>query len=223
MSEQDRSSPYRRGPLISEAFAATDPAARFVVAMAMAHSDINRAMLDLMNSEGTTASPDFRYRIRLITGYLVEAIDSLQRYRETFPEVRRLLARLSADDREQLSIVSGTLQKAGKNALEDIRDRTFHYPSPNPKYRPTSDERLREVLAGMTGRLRFAFNGDTFDVDLSFVDEIAADLATGTATTDAAEVARGSRAARAGAVAFQAWCFALIAAYLETNDLHVGE
>jgi hypothetical protein len=75
----------------------------------------------------------------------------------------------------------------------------------------------------MTGHIAFAFNGDTFVVELSFVDEIAAALAMGTTTTNAAEVARRSRAAREGAVAFQAWFFALIAVYVETNDLNVGE
>jgi len=64
--------------------------ARFVVAMAMARNDIDRALRDLIDS-GAVAGQDFSYRLRLVTGHLVEAIDALGSYRQNFPEVRALL------------------------------------------------------------------------------------------------------------------------------------
>jgi hypothetical protein len=70
--------------------------------------------------------------VRLVTGHLVEAIDALGYYHQTFPDVRSLLARTDAETKKHLKIVSGTVQKAGPDALDTIRDHTFHYPSPNP-------------------------------------------------------------------------------------------
>jgi len=63
------------GDPIPEVFPPDDPAARFVVAMSMANNDIDRALADLIRSVDEDR-PDFTYRVRLLTGHLVEAIDA---------------------------------------------------------------------------------------------------------------------------------------------------
>src|SRR4051794_30855347 len=116
------------GAPIPEVFPPNEPAARFVVSMSMANNDIDRALVDLIRSADENRQ-DFTYRVRLVTGHLVEAIDALNAYSQTFEDVRKLLARVPADARRDLSTIRGTIQKAGPKALDTIRDNTFHYPS----------------------------------------------------------------------------------------------
>lgn len=138
------------GDPIPEVFPPNDSTARFVVSMSMANNDIDRAMRDLLRAHDED-TPDFTYRVRLSVGYLVEAIDALDAYCRVFDEVRTLLARIPTAAQDDLKVVRGTLQKAGPKTLQRIRDNTFHYPSPDRKYKPTSDDLLREALAGMGG------------------------------------------------------------------------
>jgi hypothetical protein len=201
------------------------PDARFVVAMSMARNDIDRAYRDLLASTDEDRQ-DFTYRVmvRLATGHIVEAIDALGFYRQSSDEVRKLLGRVSKEGQKDLKIVSGTLQKAGKDALQDVRVNTFHYPSPDPHYSPTSDEKLGEVLAAMTDvGVSFHFDGDTRATTMSFADEASLQLAMGRPTVDAAEAVRRSEIARDGALAFHRWVDALIVAYIEANELTVGD
>lgn len=189
----------------------------------MARNDIDRSFRDLLRS-GDEDGQDFGYRVRLITGHLVEAIDALTRYRAMFPEVRALLAHVSPDERKKLSTVVGTLQRAGKNALSDVRDNTFHYPSPNPDYMPTSDEKLKVLLGAMTDQgVSLHFDGDTFATTMSFADEIALQLAMGRPNVALDQALRRSEIARDGAIAFHSWFDGLLRAYIETTDLAVGE
>jgi hypothetical protein len=211
------------GDPVPEVFSPDDPAARFVVAMSMARNDVERAFHDLVRSEDENRQ-DFTYRVRLVTGHLVEAIDSLGAYRGTFAEVRKLLAHVSVGGQKDLKVVSGTLQKAGQRALQDVRDNTFHYPSPDKAYSPTSDEQLRDVLALMSDRgVSFHFDGDSLETTMSFADDASLDLAMGRPTTTASEALRRSEIARDGALAFLRWVNALIEAYVKTNDLAVGD
>jgi hypothetical protein len=211
------------GSPVPQVFPPDDPAARFVVAMSMARNDIDRVFRDLLRA-GEEDGQDFTYRIRLVTGHLVEAIDSLKRYRDTFPAVRQLLDRIPPADAKKLTAAASSPQKAGAKALQDVRDNTFHYPSPNPKYGTTSDEKLRDVLALMTDRgVSFHFDGDTLATTMSFADEAALDLAMGRTTATANEALRRSEIARDGALAFRDWVNALIRAYIDANGLTVGE
>jgi hypothetical protein len=211
------------GDPVPEVFDPNDPAARFVVAMSMARNDVERAFHDLVRSEDENRQ-DFTYRVRLVTGHLVEAIDSLGFYRGTFAEVRKLLARVSAEGQKDLKVISGTLQKAGERALQDVRDNTFHYPSPNNAYSPTSDEKLRDVLALMNDRgVSFHFDGDSLETTMSFADDASLELAMGRPTTSASEALRRSEIARDGALAFHRWVNALIEAYVKANDLAIGD
>lgn len=211
------------GDPIPDVFPPHKADARFVVAMAMARNDIDRAFRDLIRS-GEVDGQDFSYRVRLVTGHLVEAIDALGFYRQKFPEVRALLARVQAEARKQLTTVSGTLQRAGSDALQDVRDNTFHYPSPDPSYSPTSDEGLRDVLTLMADRgVSFHFDGDTLATTMSFADDAALDLAMGRGKATVEEVLRRSEIARDGALAFHRWFDGLIRAFAETNGLVIGE
>jgi hypothetical protein len=166
--EQDDQAPAMIGDPIPDVFPPEDPLARFVVSMSMANNDMGRAFRDLLRSddEGT---PDFAYRVRVIIGYLVEAIDALNFYSANVPEVGKLLKRLPMDAQQQLKTVRGTLQKAGSKALAATRDNTFHYPSPNPAYKPTSDDKLRDAIAalGHIG-LQMHYDGDTKAMTFNF-------------------------------------------------------
>jgi hypothetical protein len=220
----DDAGPELIGDPIPSVFPPGEPDARFVVAMAMARNDIDRALRDLLHAV-KHETPDFTYRVRLVTGHLVEASESLRLYRDKFEEVRKLLARVSPEGRKHLSTVSGALQNAGKGALEDVRMNTFHYPSPNPNYKPTSDEKLRDVLALMTHHgVSFHVDGDTLATTMSFADDAALDLAMGrTASLTAEEALRRSTIARDGALAFHSWFDHLIEAYIKSRCIDIGE
>jgi hypothetical protein len=222
--EPDGDEPEMIGDPIPDVFPPDLPDARFVVAMGMARNDIERALRDLKRAVDHDA-PDFTYRVRLVTGHLVEAIDSLKLYRDKFEPVRKLLARVSPEGQKQLSTVSGTLQRAGKGALEEVRINTFHYPSPDPNHGRSSDEKLRDVLALMTDRgVSFHVDGDTFATTMSFADDAALDLAMGrTANLSAEEALRRSEIARDGAFAFHSWFDRLIEAYIKSRKLNIGD
>src|SRR4051812_11768682 len=124
---------------IAEVFPSEDVRARFVVSMSMAKNDIERALRDTLRA-GDNDDADFTYRVRLTTGHLVEAVDALQGYATRHGEVRALMARVTPEAQAALKVARGTLQKAGPSVLQHVRDNTFHYPSPDPAYDPTSDE-----------------------------------------------------------------------------------
>jgi hypothetical protein len=189
--------------------------------MAMANNDIDRAFRDLLRS-ADQGSPDFSFRVRVVMGYLVEAIDALNFYSAQFPEVPKLLRRLPADAQKQLKIVRGTLQNAGRNALEAARDNTFHYPSPDPAYKPTSDARLRDALAAL-GHIgvHTHCDGETQAVTFPFADEAAFNLAMGAPRTSNAEAMRRSEIARDGGLAFVQWATALVLTYMNRTNTHL--
>jgi hypothetical protein len=212
------------GDAIPEVFDPKEPAARLVVSMAMARNDIDRAFHDLLRSDDEDRQ-DFTYRVRLLTGHLVEALDALAFYREAFPQVRKLIGRVSSDGKKDLKIAAGTKQKAGKGALDDVRDNTFHYPSPDPRHKAmTSDEKLGQVLALMTDRgVSVHMDGDTRALTMSFADEAALELSMGRPSTTMDEARRRSEVARDGALAFHRWVNALIEAYMKATGADFGE
>jgi hypothetical protein len=211
------------GDPIPEVFPPDDPAARFVVAMSMANNDIDRALADLIRSVDEDR-PDFTYRVRLLTGHLVEAIDALNAYSQQFEEVRELLARVPAVERRDLSTIRGTIQKAGANALDTIRNHTFHYPSPRTNYSPTSDDLLRGMLAGLSDRgTELHLDGDTKEITLTFADDVALGLAMGGPTVTDDEARRVAEIGRDGALAFHRWAKALVVAHMDTKGHSFGE
>lgn len=223
MTDQDRrpdAEAVKADP-IPDVFPPDDPTARFVVSMAMASNDIDRVFLDLIRSHDEDGQ-DFTYRVRLSAGHVVEAIDALDAYTKEYPEVRKLLARLPAEAQRDLSLVRGTLQKAGSKVLKSVRDNTFHYPSPDPKYSPTSDEQLGAALADMGNRgAEIHLDGDTNATTFTFADDVAIRLATGAATDE--EVRQRFEIARDGGLAFSRWAKALVRTYSDVNDKPFGE
>jgi hypothetical protein len=64
--------------------------------------------------------------------------------------------------------------------LDGVRDNTFHYPSPNTSYSPSSDERLRNVIAGLRDRaaeMHLDHRGSHPVVTVSFAGDVALALA----------------------------------------------
>jgi hypothetical protein len=191
--------------------------------MSMANNDIDRALADLLRSVDADRQ-DFTYRVRLVTGHLVEAIDALSAYSEKFEDVRKLSARVPADARRDLSTLRGTIQKAGRKALNTIRDNTFHYPSPHAGYSPTSDEQLRDTLAGMSDRgTELHYDGDTNEITLTFADDAALSLAMGGPTVTTEELMRRAEIARDGALSFHRWAKALVRTYADMKGHTFGE
>ena len=208
---------------IADAFPGDDPVARFVVSMSMAKNDIERALRDVLRA-GEKDDPDFTYRVRLASGHLVEAMDSLNAYSQTYKGVRSLIGDVSAEAKADLKIVRGTLQKVGSDALQHLRDNTFHYPSPRTNYNPTSDEQLEASLKALTDRraeLHVEF--DARHVTLSFADEVALALAIGKHAPEPADYAQQFEAARDGALAFVGWAQALALAYFESRGFEFGQ
>jgi hypothetical protein len=210
------------GVSIGAVFPADNVDARFVVSMSMAKNDIERALRDALRARRND-DPDFSYRVRLVTGHLVEAVDALNLYSQQHAEVRKLVARVAPEARKHLKAVRSALQKAGPRVLDHIRDHTFHYPSPDPKYLPTSDEELADALRAMAVKRAEVFaDFEKREVTLTFADEIALALALGKHSADEYDLRRQLEIARDGALAFRAWAEALGVAYFEAYDLKFG-
>jgi hypothetical protein len=211
------------GDQIPEVFPPDDPAARFVVAMGMAKNDIERALRDVL-AAGKDDRPDFAYRVRLSTGHLFEALDSLAAYSQEFEEVRELMKQVPAEGQKKLAAARGTVQAVGPDALRHARDNTFHYPSPKSNYTPSSDERLRDTLAAMSDRQADVhIDYDEKHVTLTFADEVALALSIGKLSPQRDEMSRQLQRTRDGALAFLAWTESLLVAYFETREVNFGE
>jgi hypothetical protein len=208
------------GDPIPSVFPPEDPTARFVVAMAMAKNDIERALRDVQDAI-ENERPDFSYRARLSIGHLVEALAALNSYSQEYDEVRALLDRTPAAAKEHLKVARGSLQKAGQDVLRRARDNTFHYPSPRGNYSPTSDEQLGQALTDLAERgVEMHLDGDTQQVTFTFADDIALALALGSVKPTELE-ARAAPAA-VGAANFVVWVSGLIATYQNENGVTLG-
>lgn len=191
--------------------------------MSMARNDIERALRDVA-AAAENDSPDFSYRLRLTVGHLVEALDALNAYRQTYLEVRELISRMPNSARKHLKVASGSLQNAGPNVLKNARDHTFHYPSPKASYSPTSDEQLREAIAALGGRggeINLVVHRQA--ITFTFADDIALAMALGKHAESEADVVRAAESARDGALNFVLWVTALVATYRDVNDFYFGE
>lgn len=206
------------GVSIAEAFPGDRIEARFVVAMSMARNDIGRAIHDGHGAEDDP--PELSYRVRVLIGHLVEALASLAGYAETYPEVRTLCNRVPPDQRKHLSTARGTPQRVGPNALDHVRNHTFHYPSP----RESSDDAIRDVLDGMSDRRALIdTDHDSRRITLVFASDTALALALGKHAQDDDTMREQFHATRDGAVAFVQWVDALVLAYFAAFDIYLGE
>ena len=138
------SGPPKR-PTHAEVFPADEPLARFVVAMAMARSDIALAMEGLV-ANINRESPTFLYFHRLLVSHLFEAIAALDAYRKTHPEVKGFLTnRLDLEARAHLATAQAWRRRFNVG-LKHVRSHSFHYPHPSPSYDPDGDALLRRHL-----------------------------------------------------------------------------
>jgi hypothetical protein len=211
------------GDPIPEVFDPDRIDARFVVAMSMARNDINIAL-----SDGIAAAhddrPDFAYRVRLVTSHLIEALDSLNAYSQE-DDVKKLIARVPADSQKQLAKTRSVLQKVGPKVLDQVRNNTFHFPSPRTNYGRSSDEQLRDVLAGMRERpceLHLDHRGEHPIITLTFAGDVALALALAKHSADEAVARQQFEITSDGAVAFKHWTDALVITYLDATGGYVG-
>jgi hypothetical protein len=102
----------RTGDAIPDVFPPDDVTARFVISMAMARNDIERALRDA-ESAIENNRPDFSYRARLAIGHLVEGLDALDAYSQR-EEVRALMRRVPAEAADHLKTARGSLQRPGR-------------------------------------------------------------------------------------------------------------
>ncbi len=197
--------------------------ARFVVAMSMARNDI-----DIVLRDGIAAAqddrPDFAYRVRLVTSHLVEALDSLNAYSQD-DDVKNLMARVPADAQKQLSKARSVLQQVGSKVLDQVRHNTFHVPSPKTNYSPSSDEQLRDVLAGMSDRpceVHLDHRGEHPVITLTFAGDVALALALAKHSADESVARAQLEITSEGAVAFKHWVDALAVTYLDSTGGRFG-
>ena len=198
--------------------------ARFVVAMAMARSDIEVALRDGI-AAAQEDRPDFTYRVRLATSHLVEALDSLNAYSQE-DDIKRLIARVPTSAQKQLTKARSVLQRVGPKVLDQVRNSTFHSPSPKTSYTPSSDEQLRNVLVGMRARpceMHLDHRSEQPVITLAFAGDIALALALAKHSADEEVGRQQFEMTSEGAVAFKHWADALLATYLGASGGYVGK
>ena len=212
------------GDPIPEVFDPERIDARFVVAMAMARNDVEVALRDGI-AAADDDRPDFSYRVRLATSHLIEALDSLNAYSQ-HGEVRTLLGRVPQGASKDLSRARSTIQQAGSKVIDHVRQHTFHFPSPSAAHSPSSDEQLRDVLAGMSNRpceLHLDHRDEQPVVTLTFAGDVALALALAKHSADDAVARKQFKVASDGAVAFKRWVDALVVTYLEATGGYLGK
>jgi len=196
---------------------------RFVVAMSITRNDIEVALRDGI-AAAQDDRPEFAYRVRLVTSHLVEALDSLNAYSEE-DDVKKLMARVPADAKKQLSKARSVLQKVGSKVLAQVRNNTFHFPSPKTSYSPSSDEQLRNVLGGMSDRpceLHLDHRGEHPVITLTFAGDVGLALALAKHSADEGVARKQFEITSDGAIAFKHWADALVLTYLDATGSHVG-
>jgi hypothetical protein len=134
-------------------FPPDDPAALFVVAVCAAANDVRDAMVEAGRANPAEHDePDvthrrrFTQRLRIAQGHLYEAIVTLKAWRQSSPEVRALLNKLPEEAKRRLANVMGLEQQIGTEALEAVRQNSFHYPYPDPKRSPDSAAHLADAI-----------------------------------------------------------------------------
>lgn len=114
-----------------------------------ARSDIEYA-LHAAGAANDADAPEFYYLVRLTMGHLVEGSVALGFYRDKFEGVQKLLRKLSPSGVKAQRKAANVVSQVGGQALTHSRDRTFHYPSPDPNHEPaSSDAELSNVLKAL--------------------------------------------------------------------------
>lgn len=210
--------PILRGRItadVAEAFEPTNSAARFVVAMAMAATDIRIARDDVARAHRDD-SPDFGYRVRIFSAHLYEADIALREYEQRQdPAIARLRQRIPPDGQTRRKSLRQRLDKLQRGQFRDFRNGTFHYPSPAARYGTAFDTRLADVLEHMRG---FASQVDVTvtpdELRIPVVSEAAVRFASDAPRLAVAEVQELAFTVRDAAADFDAWFAWLLQAYL---------
>jgi len=82
----------------------------------------------------------------MLNGHLYEGIVALRAWRQSEAEVRNLLDSLADDAKRALKLVCGLEQRIGPEALEAVRQNSFHYPHPDLKRSPDSTAELADAI-----------------------------------------------------------------------------
>jgi hypothetical protein len=163
-------------------------------------------------------------RVRLATSRLVEAHDSPNAYSQE-SDVNELVGRVPADAKKRLSKARSVLQKVGPKALDQVRNNTFHFPSPKTNYSPSSDEQLRNVLADRaigpvscistietSVRSSHSFSRETSRLRWPW----------GSSRQTTPSHATDFEILSEGAVAYKHWVDALVVTFLDATGSHLG-
>lgn len=217
VSMKDDGPETSREATFAEVFPPDAITARFVLSMAMAANDLERALRDAVAAQ-REERPDLSYRARLVAGHLVEALDALEQYSHD-PAVKNLMAEVPPRGRKELAKARRARQTAGRRVLDAMRNHTFHYPSPKTQYRPTSDAQLRDVLKRMGGGVRVFVDGDTLQVTREFADSAALSLALAQHGGNPRRIRQAFLVARDAAAAFRNWEHLLFLTYRRVNGL----
>lgn len=211
--------PVLRGRIVADVTEAFDPkscAARFVVAMAMAATDIRIAGDDVLLAHKED-SPDFGYRVRIFSSHLYEADIALREYEQhPDPGTKRLRQRIPPDGQTRRKSLRRRLESLQGDQFRDFRNGTFHYPSPAVRYGSTTfDARIADVLDGMRG---FAAHVDVTvapdELRIPVVSEAAVRFASDAPRRPIADVQAMAFTVRDAAADFDAWFAWLLQAYL---------
>jgi hypothetical protein len=128
-----------------DVFPADDPVARFMLTIWAVRNDIEY-MAELIGPANEYNRPEFFYLVRLLMGHLLEGSIALNHYRDDSPEVQRFIKSLPTEAQKAMRKAANVASQVGGQALPHSRDRTFHYPSPDTTYKPTTDDELAAVL-----------------------------------------------------------------------------
>lgn len=135
------------------------------------------------------------------------------------------MARVPREAQRELSRARSVPQKIGSKVLDQVRHNTFHFPSPKTSFTPSSDEQLRNVLAGMSDRpcgLNLEHRGDHPVIALTFAGDVALALALARHSADENVARQQFERTSDGAVAFKRSSDALVVTYVDVTGSHFG-
>jgi hypothetical protein len=200
-----------------------DPVARFVLSVSMARNDIEHCTRSAVEANEADR-PEFGWWVRAANGFTFEGITMVRAWRSESDEVRKFINTLPRAAQKQLAKAVSVEQDIGGGAFEHIRQRTFHYPHPDPAYSPDADQELEQLLEAMGG------HEASLDVDwtvkpprirVSFADEVALRLALNKA--DASDPKPQLDRALEAAIAFVNFGQAALEMYFEARDISLGK
>jgi hypothetical protein len=200
-----------------------DPVARFVLSVSMARNDIEHCTRSAV-AANESDDPEFGWWVRSANGFTFEAITAVRAWRKESEVVRKFINTLPREARQQLARAVSVEQDIGGGAFEHIRQRTFHYPHPDPAYNPDADEELEQLLEAMGDReasLDVDWSVKPPRIRVSFADEVALHLALN--KHDASDPKPQLDRALEAAIAFINFGQAALEAYFEGRGIGLGE